>query len=98
MRKDRSQSSQPVEYKYTSISNTRTNLRIREQTRTIFPTSSDLISLSQRTDFAPLMVAILRMVSAGRVVGSQVPFENPSCPLLIKEAKYISSTAVLTKD
>lgn len=66
---------------------------VQARSPTFFPTSSEPISSSQSTDFAPLIVAILRTVSAGRTVGSVVPFANSSLPLLIKEAKYISSTA-----
>ena len=59
---------------------------------TFFPTSSEPISLSHRTAFAPLIVAIFSRVSAGRAVGFVVPLMYASRPLLIRDAKYISST------
>lgn len=70
-----------------------THDRITANGITFFPTSSEPISLSHRTAFAPLIVAIFNTVSAGRAVGFVVPVMYASRPLLIRQARYISSTA-----
>ena len=59
---------------------------------TFFPISKDPISLSHRTVFAPFIVAIFRIVSEDKAVGSVTPLTWAVLPLLISEAKYISST------
>lgn len=61
---------------------------------TFFLISSDPMSLSHITDLAPFIVAILRTISEGNAVGSVVPLAKTSRPLLIREARYISSTAI----
>lgn len=43
------------------------------------------------------MVAIFKIVSAGKAVGSVVPRSNTTRPLLINDAKYISSTENVQK-
>jgi hypothetical protein len=90
--KQHSEIKHPALYPEVKVARWKSILCASVQEHTFFPTSRDPISLSQRALLAPLMVAICKMISTGRAVGSVMPFSYACLPLLIKDARYISST------